>query len=164
MTTAIYDHKNKLMAVDCRIVTDGVIDSDSTTIKFYEDKNGIWMFSGVVADYEKFRLIYTSDRVEEVQVTLSCYALFYDHKTKQAYFRSIDKDGVARSCKLDYNYAIGSGSHFALAFLDSGKNAIEALAYTSKRDLYTGSRIMLFNIAENTTRQIKIDVDDICGG
>ena len=25
MTTAIYDHKNKLMAVDCRIVTDGVI-------------------------------------------------------------------------------------------------------------------------------------------
>lgn len=164
MTTAVYDHKNQLMAVDCRIVTDGVIDSDNTTVKFHEDKTGIWMFSGVVADYEKFRLIYTSDRVEGVQEILSCYALFYDRLTKAAYFRSIDKDGVARSCRLDYNYAIGSGSPFALAFLDLGKTAVEAIAYTSKRDLYTGSRIMLFHIGENTCRQIKIDVDTVCGG
>lgn len=164
MTTAVYDHKNQLMAVDCRIVTDGVIDSDNTTVKFYEDKTGIWMFSGVVADYEKFRLIYTSDRVEGVQEILSCYALFYDRESKAVYFRSIDKDGVARSCKLDYNYAIGSGSHFALAFLDMGKNAVEAIAYTCKRDLYTGPRIMLVNLTENTSKQMKIYVDSVCVG
>jgi len=157
MTTAVYDHVNKLLAVDCRIVNDGTIESDVSTVKFVEDATGIWLFSGVVADYERFREVYKKgDRVENVEENLSCYALFYDKVKASTYFRSIDKDGTARSCLLDYSSAIGSGSHFALAMLDSGKNAVEALKYAHTRDLYTGHTVMLFNAIEFTTKQMRI--------
>lgn len=42
--------------------------------------------------------------------------------------------------------AIGSGKNFALAFMDTGMSAEEAVRATCKRDIYTGGTIRTFKI------------------
>ena len=43
-------------------------------------------------------------------------------------------------------YAIGSGADFALAAMDLGKTAKEAVEYAMTRDVYTGGKVVVFNV------------------
>ena len=50
-----------------------------------------------------------------------------------------------RSCELraDKPFAVGSGSEYALAAMDLGKTAAEAVVYASTRDLYTNDIVQV---------------------
>ena len=53
-----------------------------------------------------------------------------------------------RSCELraDKPFATGSGGHFALAAMDLGLSAEEAVKYASTRDMYTNDTIQVAHI------------------
>ena len=55
-----------------------------------------------------------------------------------------DKDG--RSFREEAPCAIGSGTRFALAWMDAGHSAEEAIAYACKRDIYTGGEIIVLHL------------------
>jgi len=47
---------------------------------------------------------------------------------------------------IKYNKGLGSGRDFAIAAMDHGKSAKEAVKYAMTRDTYTGGRIRVFNV------------------
>jgi len=49
---------------------------------------------------------------------------------------------------VEYNDAMGSGEEFALAALDHGKTAEDAVAYAATRDSGTGGKIRVFDVAK----------------
>lgn len=163
MTTMAYDHERLSIAVDCRITMDGVICSESSDAKVFENAEGVWFFSGVVADYHLFRECFSKGRSGHTEI-YNCYAFYFDRATKQLFLRSIDDKGVANNCPINYNYALGSGSNFALAALDFGKTAADAVVYASTRDNCTGANVIVFDIKSNTRRyieRIKFHVENV---
>ena len=56
------------------------------------------------------------------------------------------REGVYMYNVVDYPYSIGSGSAFALAAMDHGKTASEAVEYAKERDIYTGGKVRTYNI------------------
>jgi hypothetical protein len=144
MTTVVYDHKSKILAVDQRVLLETVILTDESVDKFVETQDGIWFFCGKLADYNKLVQIFNGEQVES---SIECAALYFDKKTKEVYHRTSDKN-QPYGCKLACSVTLGSGEHFALAALDHGKNAIEAIKYTATRDICTGSNVLAYSITE----------------
>jgi ATP-dependent protease HslVU (ClpYQ) peptidase subunit len=52
-------------------------------------------------------------------------------------------------------WAIGSGQRFALAAMDLGKSAAEAVAYAATRDIFTGGVITALSISDNISELSK---------
>ena len=46
----------------------------------------------------------------------------------------------------NFNFALGTGQHLALAAMDLGKSAQAAVQYAATRDVYTGGQVKLFII------------------
>lgn len=61
-----------------------------------------------------------------------------------------------RSLEPDEPFAMGSGDDFALAALDLGKTPAEAVAAAAKRDIYTGGRILSWDIRKMLSTQSRI--------
>ncbi len=57
-----------------------------------------------------------------------------------------EKDCKLVKYKLTYNDADGSGYAFALAAMDFGKSAKDAVKYAATRDTYTGGRVRVFDV------------------
>jgi ATP-dependent protease HslVU (ClpYQ) peptidase subunit len=57
---------------------------------------------------------------------------------------SYDEHG--RSFPENGKWAIGSGQHFAIAAMDLGKSAEEAVAYAMTRDVYSGGEITVLTL------------------
>lgn len=59
------------------------------------------------------------------------------------------------SCKLYTHWAFGSGADFALASMDHGKSAIEAVKYAATRDLHTNNRVQSFTVKPMNQKETK---------
>ena len=136
MTTIVYDHKNKEVAVDSRVTVDGIICSDDFN-KTIKNDNGFYFLCGDCWDYEKISKL-THD--EKVEVNPNCSAILI--KDSKA-FAVIVSDGFCCITELKYNYAMGSGERFALAALDYGATAKEAVEYAIKKDIYSGGSVIV---------------------
>tara|TARA_B100000929_G_C15511743_1_gene421154 strand:- start:33089 stop:33499 length:411 start_codon:yes stop_codon:yes gene_type:complete len=55
-------------------------------------------------------------------------------------------DGFTEVTPVDYPYAIGSGTEFALAAMDMGADAKTAVKQAMKRDCFTGGRVRTFKV------------------
>ncbi len=59
-----------------------------------------------------------------------------------------DKTGIwKQELDLANPDAIGSGSAYALAAMDMGANAEDAVRTAMKRDIYTGGKVVMFSMA-----------------
>lgn len=56
---------------------------------------------------------------------------------------NIDYCGI---CKAPNNCAAGSGEHLAIAAMDFGKTALEAVQYAATRDIYTGNAATTYKV------------------
>ncbi|QDP59323.1 MAG: hypothetical protein Tp136SUR676911_62 [Prokaryotic dsDNA virus sp.] len=139
MTTIVYDHKSKQIAIDSR-VTAGTLISSNDAAKWVENDNGHWFLCGTTADYSQLIEMTHNDK-PEVQPDSSAIMA--------------NSDGVWLVCfngdycchaPLDHSRAIGSGADFALAALDHGKSAKEAVEYAMTRDTGTGGKVHVFNV------------------
>ena len=139
MTTIIYDHKNKQVAIDSRVTGKGLILSDKE-IKYKENDKGLWFFSGAVADNSQLMELVHNDKPD---IEPGCQAFLV--KDGACHLVLFNGDYCAIS-KNNYNHSLGSGGDFALAALDFGKNAKEAVKYAMTKDCYSGGKINVYDI------------------
>lgn len=132
MTTIAYHHGDRQVAVDSRYTRGGVIDSDKGC-KTRKDDRGLWVFAGSSADFGDLMALYHNDKVT---VKPDCGAILISQG--KAFTVDTDEGGYCIVAELTCDYAFGSGGHFALAAMDFGKSAKEAVDYAKTRDTYTG--------------------------
>ena len=138
MTTIVYDHKAKQIAVDGRATGDDIVQSDEY-VKYLFTCGQAWFFCGVNADFYKLLDAFNGKEVEKCQANA---LLVID---KQVFKCGLDEQGFWKE-KVSNNCSIGSGYRFGLAALDHGKSAKEAVEYAATRDIYTGGKITVFSV------------------
>jgi hypothetical protein len=138
MTTIVYDHNAQLIACDSRRSSNGLIKTDSA-IKYRYSGANLFFMCGFTCDMAKLIEAYNGKEVEACE----SHAL-------------VVSDGIVKLCGIedgkfwiepvDHNESIGSGSSFALAALDFGKSAKEAVEYAITRDCYSGGKVHVYDI------------------
>ena len=146
MTTIVYDHKNKQLAIDGRITANDIILTDSK-IKWRrcEDDN-LWFFTGSCSDELELMELKHNDKPE---VKPDCSALII--KDSSCWLATFNGDYCSHA-ELNYSHSIGTGRKFALSALDFGATARESVQHAAKRDIYTGGDIHVFCV--ETGKQI----------
>ncbi|MCO6427528.1 hypothetical protein [Nitrosomonas communis] len=139
MTTIAY--KNGIIAYDSRLMVGNLIYDDDFDKKIEVD-GVIFFMSGTVSDYPAFIDAYFGKPNNNVSLDVESIALH----DGVLYRSSVDDKGVCWKSPLrrENSYAIGSGSHFALAFMDAGYHAEGAVKATIKRDCWTGGNVNTF--------------------
>ena len=142
MTTIAYNHKDKQIAYDSRCTAADVIMTDALEKKFVIG-DAIYFMSGSTCDFELFFSEFKHG--VKPSVDLDCYGICVINGV--ATFRAIDANtGLFFESKREYNFTIGTGSRFALAAMDLGKSAKEAVEYAATRDIYTGGEIKVYQL------------------
>lgn len=141
MTTIVFDSKAMQIAIDSRSTSGGIIKSDSRKKWFAQGKD-IWFFAGAHCDMHEFMAALDGVKPER---DLDCIALAVIHGC--VYWCGVDNDDrTAWRQPLTDSDAVGSGQSFALAALDFGKTAKEAVEYAATRDVYTGGKVHVYNV------------------
>ncbi|MND77228.1 hypothetical protein D3C76_574240 [compost metagenome] len=147
MTTIVY--KEGVIACDSRQTRNGAIVSDDV-VKCQVVDGVSFFLSGAVCD-EKALIAAYFGTPSPVPVECSGYAVdggrlqMVGHDNKTGIWRQ-DLDPANPD-------AIGSGSAYALAAMDMGASAEEAVHAAMKRDIYTGGSVRLFSLsAKRSTR------------
>lgn len=141
MTTIVYDHNARQIACDSLTTADDIIMSSSFKKYRIRPDGSIWFFCGSVADVDAFIKCIESN--EKTDMNLQCNAFIV--RGGDVLLSGID-GGEPWTQKIDLNRAIGTGHHFALASLDFGKSAKDAVKYAATRDVYTGGIIRVYDI------------------
>lgn len=140
MTTIIFDHKNKQIACDSRVCAGNRIETDSDN-KFLKNNKGLWFLAGPCFDSEIITTFSSGEIVEKSNKAVAILAAI----DGSVYDISVH-DGMCLWEKIDYSISKGSGSDFALALIDMGKTAKEAVEYAMTRDIYTGGKVNVYDI------------------
>jgi hypothetical protein len=142
MTTIAY--KDGVIAYDSRQTRNDRIVSDNS-LKCQVVDGVSFLLSGVVCDENALIAAYFGT---PSPVPVECSGFVVDG-AKLMMVGHDDKDGI---WKLDLDLsnpdAIGSGAPYALAAMDMGASAEDAVRAAMKRDIYTGGLVRLFKIAE----------------
>jgi len=142
MTTIVYNHKDKQIAVDSRLVNHGLAKSDSFD-KTIENEYGLWIFSGNASDMKDLCVLKHNDEASTIP---NCTAfLISDGKCFEV---QVNDSGICEHFEITFNEAKGSGSELALAAMDFGKSAKEAVEYAITRDIYSGGEVRVFDVKE----------------
>ena len=135
MTTIAYNHNDREIAVDGRISSDGIIDTDAYIKKI--EKNGVAFYlCGCLCDYERLVDAYFSDSAGS---DIDASALVVDNGS--VYDIRVSGEQCLKT-PIKFNTALGSGAYFAMAAMDHGKSAKEAIEYAATRDTSTGGKII----------------------
>lgn len=139
MTTVVWD--GKTLAADRQLTSDEVVRGGCSKIFNYKkDKylSGCGCYYEITATAEYFKDIEKNDKpsIEESEFIL------LDTKQKRVWM--LDKRLIPIT--VDSPFAIGSGSHFALAALTMGLDAVSAIRLASKLDINTGGGIEFITI------------------
>ena len=140
MTTLAYHHESKVVACDSRIVNHGLIKSDSFN-KTIKNEFGLWLFCGSASDIKDLCILQHNDHVNVIP---DCSAFLV--VDGNCFDVIVNKEGYCEYFQLTHNDSKGSGSELALAAMDFGKSAREAVNYAKTRDIYTGGRVRVFDV------------------
>ena len=143
MTTVLYNHKERKIALDSRISNGGFITSDEFD-KTITNEKGTWFFCGDTCDYEEMSKLSHGDKVNTDNLP-DCMALLVDDDSG-VYCVIVNHDGYCKYTKTTYVEGIGSGHKYAIAALDFGKSCFDAVKYAAKKDLHTGGSIRLYDV------------------
>ena len=124
------------MAADSRQTMNGRVVTDNA--KKIKAEKGVWFaFTGKACDEELF-IDYYFGR-QETSLLPEAGALVFDDGV--AYSVTVNESGSLDKFKLTMDFAVGSGSDFALAAMDNGKGARDAVKYAATRCVYTGGKV-----------------------
>lgn len=137
MTTIAYDHVNGFIAVDGRVTSSGVIQSDDAC-KVINANEKTFFMSGSTSDWNDFCDDFENGK--QPKRKYSCCAMMMENEV--VFLCGVDdEDNQFFQSEQNWNSSIGSGSQFAVAAMDFGKSAEEAVKYASTKDCYTGGKI-----------------------
>ena len=142
MTTIVYDHENKQIAIDGRLTKGGSTIISDSHIKYVKNDIGIWFFTGDVCDQKGFMNCYDKEEIQQA-VTYNASAILVIGK--DVYSAYMD-DGYFCKMLIDHNECKGSGELLALAALDHGESALNAINYAMTRDMFTGGKVNVYDI------------------
>lgn len=142
MTTIVYDHKNKQIAIDSRLTKGGTTIISDDHIKWIKNDVGLWFFCGDVCDQDLFMSYHDKELVKQ-DVTLACSAFLVINKTVYSVYM---EGGYFCKIELTHSDCKGSGELLALSALDFGKTAKESIDYAMTRDMFTGGYIHVYDI------------------
>lgn len=157
MTTIVYNHKTRQIACDGRSMRGSIIMTDECNKWFY-DGPAIYFFSGMV------------DHVKPFLSLKGVIGAKYDFDLEISAFKVVDgkvfECGVCNEygyweLELDWSSAIGSGENFALAALDFGKSAEDAVKYAAKRDSGTGVKVSVYSVEKASFVEL-VEFDKHC--
>lgn len=146
MTTIAWD--GKTLAADS-LVTRGFTQVDMMNKIITGMNDGlIFALCGDRSDYERISL-WIELKVESLKEARDTYPI----KDEDSEILMITKAGVfhyegdckGHTSKINHKFAIGSGYQFALAAMDHGKTAVEAVEYAMTRDTSTGGKVNYFH-------------------
>lgn len=141
MTTIAYD--GKTVACDGRESGGGIIFTDSVE-KWRSTDEGVFFGAGIPCDIEKLVQI---SSLEVFDVAYEADLILIDND-RNAWVITQSEHGSVYKNRLNHldSYAIGSGMPFALAAMDMGMTAKEAVEYAKTRDSHTGGKVSVFDI------------------
>lgn len=143
MTTIAYHHASGVIAVDGMITADDLIACrDFQKWRVVGDE--VWFLCGAVADFDRFIDYHTKKISGAPDFSVSCSALVASDG--KCYEAGLTREGEPWRSIAPYSVAQGSGIHFAIAAMDHGKTAIDAVKYAATRDVRTGGKISALDI------------------
>lgn len=146
MTTIVYDHKRKQIAIDSRATSNGLIASDECEKWKLADSGEMWFTCGTVCDEDLLiECFKDGDRAFDLKVIPDANGFVV--RGDKVLMRGVTQEGEAWTQVLTSSRCLGSGSSFGLAALDFGKTAKEAVEYAATRDCYTGGKVHVYDIA-----------------
>ena len=140
MTTVAYNHKDKEIAVDSRFSRGDIISTD-TGIKVFKEKGITFVCAGLTSDYKSLIEMWFS---MESKDSLMCSAFVIDNGV--VYEFGLASDGGISKEALIENLCKGSGEFWAMAAMDFGCSAKDAVKYAMTRDMYTGGKIRVIKV------------------
>lgn len=140
MTTVAYNHKDKQIAVDSRIIINDQIVSDDFE-KFIIDGERMFFFCGKVCDYSKL-IEADNGRVFDADVNATAIMIY----AGEAYHCVINEKGRFEQLRIQYDFCLGRGDEVALTAMDYGATAKEAVEHAGKRTTSTGGKIRVYDI------------------
>ena len=137
MTTIVYDHKNKQIAFDSRTSAGTHICTDNAK-KHFNVGDSLLILAGPLSDIDTFVEEYPSIKTES-DASGFCVEnnIVYD---------IAEKSGKLSKSRIHYSDSQGSGYAFAIAAIDNGKTAKEAIKYAMTRDNCTGGKVHVYDI------------------
>lgn len=141
MTTIAYNHKDREIAVDSRISNlSGLIVNDKA-VKHVKRNGQLFVSTFSGSDHLLLIDIYFGAKAEresyDATVMFTCDGVV---------FIMSYSEGQLDQWPLLENAGIGSGGDFALAAMDFGCNAKDAVKYAATRNMYTGGKITVFKV------------------
>lgn len=141
MTTIFYDAKEGKIAIDSRLTSNNIIETDSAK-KYFCFGNEFVFWSGDI------NAAHSAVNCEIGHAyDLSLEFAFIIVRDSVVYSRYVCK-GVMMEFPVDWSFGEGSGACFAMAAHDLGKSARESIEYAATRDVNTGGEIRVFNVAD----------------
>lgn len=145
MTTIVYDHKAQQIAVDSRATSSGVIVDDESRKWVITESGELWFTCGAICDANLLIECF-KDGDKKINIELIPDANAFVVRGGNVLMRGVTPDGEAWTQELTSKRCLGSGSSFALAALDFGRTAKEAVEYAATRDCYTGGVVHVYDI------------------
>jgi hypothetical protein len=142
MTTIVYDHKNKQIACDSRLSKGGSTIISDSHIKHVNNDIGLWFFCGDICDIGGLIDCYGKEQ-EQQKVTFNASAFLI---VGEDAFSVYMDDGYFCKTPLTHSDCKGSGELLALAALDHGNTAKQAVDYAMSRDMFTGGKVHVYDI------------------
>ena len=140
MTTMIYSHEEKVIVVDGRCTKGHDIVSDQYN-KVMKRDGLTFICAGKVADLQA--LVDSYPYGFEGMDELEAIAFVVDDGEV---FECTISDGDYNVCPITFNSANGSGTPYALAALDFGCTAKQAMKYVMTRDSATGGKVQTIKV------------------
>jgi ATP-dependent protease HslVU (ClpYQ) peptidase subunit len=146
MTTIAYNHKDKQIAVDSQSTMGSMISSLNET-KWIERDGFIFFIAGKACDDEMLIDYCLGDEKKHNGMLPEASCFMVDTNNGQAWHCIVSDESILHRFKLAYDMAMGSGELFALAAMDFGKSAGDAVEYAKTRCIYTGGNVHVYDIA-----------------
>lgn len=140
MTTLVYDHERKQIAIDSRVSSNGTVRTDKYN-KVRVNDLGTWFFTGKCCDEESLSNLSHDDKVE---IAPDATALLIHNS--EVHLVLVNEEGYCEWFKTEHSCAYGSGQDFAISAIDFGKTAKEAVEYAMTRDIYTGGEVQVVDV------------------
>lgn len=143
MTTIVYNHKDKEIAFDSRCTNGSYIISDEVK-KMHKVCGGYLFISGDMPDIEDFLLEFDW---KKVKCKKHYNIRFIGVREGTVYYGGVN-GGCIWFYDIKTSISTGSGEDYAIAAIDMGKSAKEAVEYAMTRDSLTGGKVGLFSVSE----------------
>lgn len=147
MTTIAYHHESGIIAYDSLITENGKVLSVQFDKKehLHCEKNNEWFYIFGAGTTHEIDLLKTLSIGE--QVPDWCRGEMFTLKDGGAsvFHRYVD-NGIVAEDGLSYDYAIGSGREYALAYMKIGKSAKESVSLACEVDIYSGGEVREFEL------------------